>query len=180
MLHSNLVLLSTAAIVMGAGVMVGRVTAQYSHETPHQHSDQFRAHGGHTWIDDQLNLTADQKQKMDAIWDETRKTIESTFDGRRTTERAREQEILGMLTDQQRAAYAKINDEFRAKRDEQFKLRSKLIQEANDKSRALLDDSQQKKWDALTKLMRERHGPPGGFDQRPTTKPTDGAGGNRA
>jgi Spy/CpxP family protein refolding chaperone len=179
MLHSNLVLLSTAAIVMGAGVMVGRVTAQYSHQDQHQHSFNPGGHG-HNWIDDQLNLTSDQKQKMDAIWDQTRKKMQAIFDGRHTMESDRDQAILQLLTPDQRAEYQKINDQFHARRDEQFKERNKLIQEANEASRALLDDSQQKKWDALTKMMRERHGPPGGFDQRPTTQPTEGADGSRA
>ncbi|HUB25394.1 MAG TPA: Spy/CpxP family protein refolding chaperone [Tepidisphaeraceae bacterium] len=179
MVHSNLVLLSTAAVVMGAGVMVGRVTAQYPRQDQHLHQLSPGGHG-HSWIDDQLNLTPDQKQKMDAIWDQTRKKMQAIFDGRHTTETDRDQAMRQLLTPDQWAQYQKINDQFRAKRDEQFKERNKLIQEANEASRALLDDTQQKKWDALTKLMRERHGPPGGFDQRPTTKPTEGADGSRA
>jgi Spy/CpxP family protein refolding chaperone len=180
MLHSNLVLLSTAAIVMGAGVMVGRVTAEYPREQQHQQHDRFGSRS-RDWIDDQLSLTADQKQKMDAIWDATRKKMEATFDGRHASDHAREQAILNLLTPDQRTAYAKINDQFRAKRDDQFKQRSLLVQKANEASRALLDENQQKKWDALTKTMRDRQGHFGGFEEHSTTKPTDSsAGGNRA
>jgi Spy/CpxP family protein refolding chaperone len=199
MLHSNLILVSTAALVLGAGVVVGRLSDRVEGMRPPQQQQDRRGN----WLADQLKLTADQHQKMDEIWNETSQQIEKTFQGRRDDEKAWEQAVLGLLTPQQQADYEELNQEFRDRRDERFKDRDRLVQVANDRSRALLDDDQQKKWDVLSKEMQARHrgtgmgpgrgpgmGGPGmgpgrgpdfpGFrshDERPTTKPTEGAEG---
>jgi len=154
MLQSNLVLVSTAALVLGAGVMVGRVTDRLAPPPPREHS--------RSWMDDQLKLTPDQRAAMDAIWTDTRQQVEKAFEHRRDMDKQREQAILGLLSPDQKAAYEKINADFHAQRDDLFKQRNELVQEANDKSRALLDPDQQKEWDLLTTEMKERHGPPGG------------------
>jgi len=156
MLHSNLVLVSTAALLVSAGVMAGRVSDQWS---PRQLPPPERSRN---WLVDQLKLSSDQRQKMDGIWSDTHKQIEQAFDHRRELVKHREQAVLNLLTDSQRAAYEKINTDFHAQNDELFKQREALMQSANDQSRALLDPDQQKKWDMLTKEMKDRHGPQGG------------------
>lgn len=199
-MHSNLIMISTAALVMGAGVMIGRVLPGLpdhpgavemgpGENGPHEPGPpQGRPR---SWLNDQLNLTPDQRQKMDAIWAVTRQRIDMEFEGRRQAEQDREKAVMSLLTDQQRAAYEKINKDYRDKRDELFKERAKLIQEANDQSRALLDEDQKIKWDIVTKEMRERRGPPGpGMgpgperrppqDMAPTTNPAGGVETSRA
>jgi Spy/CpxP family protein refolding chaperone len=155
MLQSNLVFVSTAALILGAGVMVGRVTDRLAPPPPRQEHSR-------SWMDDQLKLTADQRKTMDAIWTDTRQQVEKAFEHRRDMDKQREQAILGLLSPDQKAAYDKINSDFRAQRDDLFKQRDALVQRANDMSRSLLDPDQQKEWDLLTKEMRERHGWPGG------------------
>src|SRR5580704_5642737 len=105
MVHSNLVLLSTAVLVLGAGVMVGRVTDRVGHGPQHEHGP---FHENYTWISDQLNLTTDQQKQMDAIWSDTRKNLESLFQNQRSAEQAREKSIENLLTDSQKAQYEKI------------------------------------------------------------------------
>ncbi len=83
---------------------------------------------------------------------------------------------MGLLNDGQRAAYDKINEEFRARREELNKQRDALIADANARSRALLDDSQKAKWDILAKEMRARRGRWDWSTQRSTTMPSQGAG----
>jgi hypothetical protein len=174
MIHSNVILVSTAALMMGAGVMVGRVTSQLP-----EHGR--RQEWSHSWMADQLDLTPDQQQKMDAIWADTRQKIDKTFQRRRDMEKQRQQAVHELLTEQQRAAWEKINQDFQDQRDELFKERNAVIQDAEERSRALLSEDQQKKWDILSKQMRERHGQPGDHDRWPnnksTTQPTGGAEG---
>jgi Spy/CpxP family protein refolding chaperone len=188
MLHSNLVLLSTAALVMGAGVMVGRLSDRLPRHEAAATTEQSRPVRPWPW--DQLGLSADQRSKMDAIWAQTRQQIEKTLKHRRDMETDRETAIRNLLTDSQRAAYDKINSDYHQQREDLYDERDKLVEDANDQSRALLDPDQQKKWDLLTKEMRERggmggmggrpggpgmHGPhERGYEDRSTTNPTGG------
>jgi|GEM_PF-742917 len=218
MTHSNLVLVSTALLVMGAGVMVGRLSTQLEarivpaepatrpeFSRPQRQGNSTRG-SPPSWLADQLNLTAEQRQKMDLVWADTQKQIDKMFQSRPELERAREQAIHDLLTEDQRKAYDKINEDFRNKRDDSFKARTKLVQDASDQSRALLDDIQKAKYDLLAQQMERRSsgrggagfgpgsrgGQPGGRDrdhargergpgqQQPTTKPMGGAEGFRA
>jgi Spy/CpxP family protein refolding chaperone len=158
MLQSNLVLMSTAALLIGAGVVVGRLSDQWQPHAPPPHEpDRSR-----NWLSDQLKLTPDQHKQMDAIWEEMRKQVNSTFGTRRDLQTKHKQAIDDLFTAEQRSAYHKINSDYQSQMDDLFKERDALMQEANAQSRALLDPDQQKKWDLLTKEMSDRRGPPGG------------------
>jgi len=115
---------------------------------------------------------------MDAIWNQTGQQIEKTFESRRDDEKAWELAVEGLLTPQQQADYEELNQEFRDKRDARFKERDRLVQDANDRSRAILDDDQQKKWDVLSKEMQARHHGPAGMGMGPGRGPGRGPGGH--
>jgi hypothetical protein len=164
MTHSNLILVSTAVLVMSAGVVVGRLSDRLSQrlavDQPRPQPQPAAQQHSHSWLVDQLNLTADQRLKMDAIWSDTRAQMEKTFQTRSDLDRQHDQAIHDLLTPQQRIAYEQINLGFHAQRDDLFKERTRIVRDANDRSRALLDENQQKQWDILTKEMQHR-GPMG-------------------
>jgi len=129
-------------------------------------------HGGpRPWFD-QLGLTSDQQKQMDIIWGDTRMQMQKMFEHRRELDRQRDQQILALLNPSQRAAYDKIDQEFRAERGDSDKQRDSLLADANARSRALLDDSQKEKWDILSKEIRRRHGPMGFSGQHGSTMPS--------
>jgi len=176
MTHSNILLVSTALLVMSAGVVVGRLSDRLPavRVKGEQHS--------RSWLADQLKLTADQRQKMDGIWVETRQEVDKAFAARNELERQRDQAVHDLFTPEQRAAFEKINQDYRTSRDELFKERNTIVRDANDRSRALLDESQQKQWDILSKEMRDRRGPMGsaagpGMGMR--NRSENGSGGDR-
>ncbi|HEX4053976.1 MAG TPA: hypothetical protein VHX86_06900 [Tepidisphaeraceae bacterium] len=161
-------LLVMALLTLSAGVVLGWVW------TPLQRAEAVHpgGRGGpRPWFD-QLGLTPDQQKQMDKIWSDTRQQRQKLSERFRELDRARDQQILGLLNDGQRAAYGKIIDDFHAKRDELNKHRDALIVDASARSRALLDDSQKVKWDILSKEMRGRRGPMGPSTQRSTTMPS--------
>jgi Spy/CpxP family protein refolding chaperone len=152
----------TSALVLCAGVVLGRLWAQLPVKMPE--------HGqGPSWIADQLNLTSEQRQQMDAVWAQTMQKIGQTMDQRHECDKQRDTAVTALLTEQQRAAYEKIMSDYHGKRSELDKQRDSLIHDADDRSRALLDDVQKARWDELTKEMHGRHGPhrPGSPDTRP-------------
>jgi Spy/CpxP family protein refolding chaperone len=150
------VFLVAAVLVLCAGVVVGRLSMQLAATAPPPPP-------GHppSWLADQLDLTADQRQQMDAIWADVKQQIGSGWDKRHDLDHERDQAIQNLLTDQQKTAYQKIYDDYRSKRQEIDKTRDALIKSAEERSRALLNDSQQKRWDLLAKDMHGHHPGPG-------------------
>ena len=168
MRHTKVIFIATVVLVLSAGVVVGRLSAKLPAAVPPTRGDPP------SWLADQLNLTADQHQRMDAIWAETKQKMDHAFDGRHTLDKEREQAIRALLTPEQKTAYDKIQSDFRAKRGDAERERDRLIHDAVERSRALLDDGQKKKWDVLTKEMHEHHGPHGGPPgMRPGSRPAD-------
>jgi Spy/CpxP family protein refolding chaperone len=160
----KIVFLMTTALVLCAGVVLGRLWAQLPARMPE--------HGqGPSWIADQLDLTAEQRQQMDAVWAQTKSKLDQSGDQRHEADKQRDAAVMALLTTPQQTAYEKIMSDYHGKRTELDKQREGLIQDAEASSRALLDDSQKARWDELTKQMHAHHGPhwPGGPDTRPST-----------
>ena len=161
-------LVPMVVLVLGAGMVIGRISTRLQATT--QPAD--KAHG---WFDEQLNLSADQRKQMDAIWGDVRQNVGKTFEGRAALDKERDQAILDLLSDDQKKAYNAVLDNYRAKRGEMDKQRDKLFADANAKSRAILTEEQQKRWDALSK---DHHGWPGAGQRRgrPGSQPTSRPG----
>ncbi len=160
-------LLPLVVLVLGAGMVIGRISTRLPATT--QPTD--KPHG---WFDEQLNLSADQRKQMDSIWGDVFKNVGKTFEGRSTLDKDRDQAIQELLSDDQKKTYAAIQDNYRTQRGDMDKQREKLFADANAKSRAILTEDQQKRWDALSK---ERHGWLGPRHGRPGSQPSSRPGG---
>jgi Spy/CpxP family protein refolding chaperone len=169
MKRSRQVLLLMAVLVLCAGVVVGRLSARLSAEVPPQRQ-------GHppSWLADQLNLSADQQQKMDAIWADVKQQVGNDWDKHRELDRERDEAIRDLLSDEQQVEYQEIYDIYRQKRQEMEKTRDALIKSAEDRSRNLLNDSQKAVWDQMTKDMHTHR--PGGPGHGPGPGPGMGGG----
>jgi Spy/CpxP family protein refolding chaperone len=177
-MQRSTILLSTAAVlVMGAGLVLGRLSARLPEATQLPPTTRPLEHG-REWLTDTLDLTPDQHQKMDAIWADVRQQMDKNFDRRRNLDKDRDTQIRALLTPAQSVAYDKIFADTRAQRADLDKEREQLYRDANERSRALLTADQQVKWDAMSKNMRDRRGPggpPGRNRGGPSTAPSMGS-----
>jgi Spy/CpxP family protein refolding chaperone len=167
MSRRQIAFLTTMVLVLCAGVVVGRLTTRIPVPAPEQGPRP-------SWIAQQLDLSTDQRQQMDAIWADTRQKMDQSSEKRHDLDKQRDAEVQALLSDQQRAAFEKIMTAYHSQRAEMDKQRESLIHDAETRSRALLDPTQQKKWDELSKEMHNHHGPhrPGGSPQtNPATQP---------
>jgi Spy/CpxP family protein refolding chaperone len=158
MKRSRQVFLITAVLVLCAGVVVGRLTARLSVEpSPPQ--------AGHppSWLADQLDLSAEQRQQMDAIWAAAITQMHNSGREQHDLDRQRDDAIRALLSSDQEMMYDEINDTYRSERQQLEKERDALIKSAEERSRALLTDAQKAKWDTLPKPMHGRHPPGPGF-----------------
>jgi len=165
-------LIPTVALVLGAGMVIGRISTQL----PSAAATQPTTQPGR-WFDEQLNLSADQRKQMETIWGDVRANMGKTFEGRDAISKERDAAVQELLTPEQKIAYDKIYETYRAKRDEMDKQREKLFADANQRSRAILSPEQQKRWDAISQEHRGwggggRRGGPRGPGSQPSTRPS--------
>jgi Spy/CpxP family protein refolding chaperone len=186
MARFKVVFLSTVVLVMSAGVVVGRLSAWWSPvvaDVPVNPAPPPppRPPGPPPFIGwarlASLNLTADQKQQMDAIWADTRTQMHKFDDEHDALRQARIDAVYKLLSADQRTQYDAIEAEFKAKGQALETDRDKAMHDANEKSLALLTDAQRKTWEAMTHGNRERRGS-FGPSSRSTTRPSAGPGQN--
>jgi len=182
MQRSTILLSTTAVLVLGAGMVVGRLSARLPEQrglpvTTDLPATTRPSEHGREWFSETLELTPDQHQKMDAIWADVTQQMDKDGDRHRNLDKERDAAIRALLTPEQSAAYDKIFADYRVQRAEMDKQREQLYRDANERSRALLTADQQVKWDSMSKNMRDRDrrgpgGPPGRNRGGPSTAPS--------
>ena len=110
----------------------------------------LEVHRPRPWVQAELGLSAQQQQQFDAIWAQTQKKRDTVFEQRRALADERDQQLLALLSTEQRASYDKILKDYHDKVDESNRDFDKSIAAANQRSRELLDDGQKKTWDNMT------------------------------
>jgi Spy/CpxP family protein refolding chaperone len=155
----------TVVLVLGAGLAVGRLTA--SLPVPF-----YGQHMSRSWIADQLKLTSQQRQEMDAIWADAKIQMQDLGRQRHELDQQRDKAVRDLLTPEQQAAYDKIFSDYHDQRAVLDQQRADVMHDADLRSRTLLDDAQKATWDELTKQFEEHRGPhgPGGPDAQAATQ----------
>ncbi|HSV15480.1 MAG TPA: Spy/CpxP family protein refolding chaperone [Tepidisphaeraceae bacterium] len=151
MRRTKSVIIAAFILVLSAGVVAGRLWARFPSPSATPTGKQP------SWLADQLDLTPEQRQQMDAIWANVKQQMDQKLERRHALDRERDQAIEDLLGPEQWQAYGRLIDEFRAKRAEIDKDRMNLIHDANDRSRALLSDVQKQRWDQM-RQARHDHG----------------------
>jgi hypothetical protein len=141
--RTRFILVVTIVLVLGAGVVVGRLWANL----PSMSHGEDKPPPSFAKII--LKLTADQDKQMDSIWADVHQKIDETFEQRKTLDREHDQAISALLSPEQYISYEEIQQEYRDGRGELDKLRQKLVHDGEIKSIALLDAEQKKLWDQM-------------------------------
>jgi Spy/CpxP family protein refolding chaperone len=132
-----------------------------------------RSPGG--WIASELNLSPEQRKKMDAIWSEVAKGGREEMDKERDALRKqRDEAILALVGTDNKAKYDDIQKNYR---DQQQAMERKMrgrFEKAVEETKAILDDEQREKYEKLL----ARHRPPSDRDGRGRGGPS-GSGGPR-
>jgi Spy/CpxP family protein refolding chaperone len=148
--------LTTTILVLCAGVVVGRLTMQMPVLTTPGGEHSEHNGQGPSWIAQQLGLSTQQRAQMDAIWADARQKMEQSGEKRHEVDRAHDAAVQAILSDSQKAEFEKVNADYHAQRTALEKDRGMLIGDAEKRSRDLLDETQQKKYDELTKQMHNQ------------------------
>lgn len=129
---------------MGAGVVVGMALA------------------GPRAMDTDLGLTPQQAKQVKAIWSAVGKSDGGRNDSRRSLGRERDDAIAQLVPADRKADYDRIIQEHASKMADANKERDRLMQEGELKMKAILTETQWKKFEAIKKERAEhfRNGRP--------------------
>jgi Spy/CpxP family protein refolding chaperone len=155
MTKTKILLVVVFLVTFAAGVVAGRLYWQSGHRPP-----------GPSFLAAELNLTAEQREKMHTIWTESMSDGgRRQWDQRKVLGQERDAAIAALMTAEQKPQYEKILQDYTRKLDEQGQERKKAFDQAVEKTKQILTPEQVAKYEEL--LKRPPHdrgfgGPPGG------------------
>lgn len=100
-------------------------------------------------LSEQLQLTPRQRKQMRAIWEPIRDEIQQCFRQANDLQRQRDDEIVSILTDQQKAQFQKISKKYADKYAELDARREKTFQDAVERTRKILNHTQRAQYDKI-------------------------------
>ena len=148
------------AVALGSGVVIGMNLPRATAHGPRDRS----------WLEEELKLTPEQREKMKAIWSEMLPGRRQGGERRWQAIKERDEAIAALVPPEKKAEYGKITARFEQQMAEMGKEREKAFQKAVEQTKAMLDPKQRKKYDEL--LKKGAFGPPRRGPETGTTAPT--------
>jgi hypothetical protein len=133
-----------------AGMLMSRVAGGAGDKTVLPISNQP------TPLVEELALTSDQQREMKRIWEDVRRKVKDCYVRADQLQRQRDDEILGILTEEQKAKFAKIAKRFHDLDVTITAEREQIFNDAINQTRKLLTDEQRTKYDKILKARLGR------------------------
>ena len=152
MTKAKIIMIAAFLVTFAAGIAAGLTIVSFT-----------RPHHSRSGIDEILRLTPEQREKMRVIWTEVRTHGRQDGEQRQALQKERDEAIRALLSEEQKAKYEGVLQDYSRKQAELRKERENLFQEAVKKTEKILTEDQRKKYEELRKSWRdrERRGPPG-------------------
>jgi len=144
--RAKLFVLISVIAAFAAGISIGLVIRGFN-KKPHLKSRLSR----------ELNLTSEQRDQMKKIWSEGIRTAKRLHkEQKEKLQKERDEAIEELLTDEQKARFKDILDEYSQKIDELAQAKKTLFLEAVEKTKRILSEPQGKKYEELLKEQERR------------------------
>jgi len=176
------------AVAFAAGLMLGATAWRPMPGGPAADGDRPRVpdgggpphgrggHGGRaSWLAQQLDLTPEQRQQMDAIWSDTARDKAREHGERRAQlRRDRDAAIAALIPEADRPRHQRVLDDFAAANAALDEAWRRSFEQAVERTKAILTPEQRQKYEAILARQRQFDGGPGrGRDRgRPPRPPT--------
>ena len=149
----EILLIGLTVIALGAGVVAGVLASRLPVATEEASpTHPVPAPGVEpTPLAHELNLTADQQAQMRGIWEGVRGRVHGTFDEAQRLQRERDEALVSLLNDEQKAKFQRIAQDYSDRFDKLSQERKSTFDEAVAKTRRLLSDEQRQKYDEILK-----------------------------
>ena len=104
----------------------------------------------------ELGLSAKQSEQMRTIWEGVRTTAQDCFDDARRLQKQRDDALVSLLNDEQKAKFEQISKDYADSFAELNRKRDKEFKKAVEQTRQVLTAEQ---WQKYEKILRNRVGP---------------------
>ena len=156
----RLLLLGVFALALLGGGAAGMLGARYSLRTSR---DLIHTH---LPLSEELHLDAAQQEQIRAIWENVRQNARADYDAAQRLDKKREDDLLALLNEQQKAQYQAIYQQYQDQSTALFAKRDKMLHQAIEQTRSLLNDQQRARYDQLlADRLKDRHDA-GGFGDK--------------
>jgi hypothetical protein len=153
---ATLALLAVAVLALGAGVVAGtlgqRVLSPETNVVP----------GNGSTLSQELGLSADQRDRMQQIWEGVRTTAHDCQEQAQQLQKQRDDAVFALLTDEQKARYTQLTTECFGKIAALNTRREGAFGKAVEDTKAMLTDSQRKVYEQLIESRVGQHVSSGG------------------
>lgn len=163
MSKTKALLIAAFVVTFAAGATVGWLVSGGRHP-----------HHGPSWLAAELDLTNAQREQMRQIWaDGMREAGRNRWDQRRALAEQRDQAIADLLTDDQRARYESILQDYETRKEEGEQERRRAFEQAVERTKQILTPEQAAKYEQMLKRRPDRgrggkrRGPPPAWDGPP-------------
>ncbi len=141
MTKTKVIVLVSFLAAFAAGTAVGLLVGR-SAQTPRQRS----------WLSRELGLTPEQRDQMREIWSEF---MRAAGGHRRALQEERDQAVQALFTEEQKAQYEELMQEYSRKLEELAQQRRELYQQAVERTKQILSEPQRKKYEELLERRGE-------------------------
>lgn len=142
---TSLVLIVLTMLTLSAGFSAGMLTHRVSIAGPGE-----QATNG-TSLVEQLRLSPQQQEQMRQIWESVRSDVQDSYQQAQDLQRLRDQAVADILTDEQKAQFEKIAQDYAGRFTAIVRKREQTFTRGVERTRMLLDDSQRKQYDLIVK-----------------------------
>ena len=155
MSRTRLIMVACFCAAFAAGVVAGVAGRRFA----------ARAHR-RSWLEQELGLNPEQREQMRQIWSGVvSASWQQQRERRETLQKERDEAIAALLNKEQKARYEEVMQTYTRKTAALETERRKAFDEAMERTRKILTESQRKKYDGLLKQRAgpyQRHGGPRG------------------
>ncbi|HVT82385.1 MAG TPA: hypothetical protein VHM90_17205 [Phycisphaerae bacterium] len=139
----EILLVVLTVLALGAGLTAGLLSSRL----PAQ-SDQDSSISP---LQAELDLTPAQREQMKQIWEGAQAKVLRAFNDAQALQKNRDDEIIRMLTDEQREKFAELSKKYADQYDELQQNREKVLNNAVERTMEILNDKQRIKYQAILK-----------------------------
>jgi Spy/CpxP family protein refolding chaperone len=167
----EILLIALTVLAMGAGLAAGLLAARLpasagtstgspGTSTPTDVSPPAPppSAGDRTPLVEELGLTPEQRDQMREIWETTRSHVHQTFQDAQRLQKDRDDALVALLNDEQKAKFQKISKDYAARFEQLVNKRDQEFEEAVQKTKAILTETQRQKYE---EILRRHVGPDG-------------------
>jgi len=169
--RNKIVLTLFFMLTLGAGGVVGMLAMRSSSAAA-----TIRSGLPQTTLGTELGLTREQTEQMHDIWEGVRDKVDACFLRARDIQEKRDRALVALLSDEQRAKYAKSQREYADAIAALKTERDAMFQEGVKRTEQILNGSQRQKYRQIldARLIQDAaNAPPDWVAPAPTTRPAD-------